>query len=143
MANVTLKVAVCVSPTESVPVTVIELTPTTSGGLQEKLVVVSFAETSLHVTVIGSMPEIVPATVPVVAAYGVLTVAPLDGAVMLRPVITSGGPTVKVVELVVVPEAVTAIGPVVAPTGTGTTIVMLFQLIGAADTPLNVSVLLA
>ena len=37
MANVTLTVAEYESPAESVPVTLMELTPTESGGLQERL----------------------------------------------------------------------------------------------------------
>jgi hypothetical protein len=135
-----LKVAVCVSPAESVPVIVTELTPVDRGGLQEKLVEVSLAATSSHVTAIGSMPEIEPATDPVIVAYGVVIVAPFDGAEIVRPVIVSGGPTVKVFELLDASETVTAIGPVVAPTGTVATMVMLFQLVGVADTPLNVTV---
>jgi hypothetical protein len=141
MANVMLKVPVCESSKESVPVTVMELTPAERGKLQEKLVEVSFANTSLHVTVIGSIPEIDPAMVPVIVAYGVLIVAPFDGPVMLRPVMVSGGPTVKVPELLDTPDTVTTIGPVVAPTGTGATMVMLLQLVGVADMPLNVTVL--
>jgi hypothetical protein len=133
-------VAVCVSPAESVPVTVIELTPADKGGLQEKLVAVSLAAASSHVTTIGSIPEIEPATDPVMVAYGVATVAPFDGAEIVSPVIMSGGPTVKVLELLDTPETVTATGPVVPPTGTAATIVRLFQLVGVAGTPLNVTV---
>ena len=55
----------------------------------------------------------------------------------------SGEPTVKVFELDEAPETVTVIGPVAAPVGTGVTMLMLFQLVGVAATPLKVIVLLA
>lgn len=39
------------------------------------------------------------------------------------------------------PEAVTTTLPVVALAGTGTTMLVLLQLVGVADVPLNVTVL--
>src|SRR5438045_6368962 len=46
------------------------------------------------------------------------------------------------VPLVLVPDAVvTVMGPLVAPLGTGTTICPLFQLVGVATVPLNLTVL--
>src|SRR5258708_3569012 len=51
------------------------------------------------------------------------------------------GETVKFAPLLAKPPTVTTIGPVVAPEGTGTAILVLFQLVGEAVVPLNVTVL--
>src|SRR5689334_5720187 len=60
--------------------------------------------------------------------------APLAGEsdVMLGP-----GVTVKVTPLLVVPPAAIVTGPVVAPAGTGTTMLESLQLVGVAVVPLN------
>ena len=50
-------------------------------------------------------------------------------------------PTMKRTPLLERPPTVTTTFPVVAPAGTGTTIVVAFQLVGVAVTPLNVTVL--
>lgn len=57
-----------------------------------------------------------------------------DRAVML-------GTTLKVRPLLAKPLTVTTTFPVVAPVGTGTTMLVLLQLVGVADVPLNVIVL--
>jgi hypothetical protein len=49
--------------------------------------------------------------------------------------------TVKVTPLLAVPPTITATFPVVAPLGTGTTILVALQLVGVAAVPLNVTVL--
>lgn len=49
---------------------------------------------------------------------------------------------VKVTPALDWPPTVTTTGPVVAPVGTGVTILVLLQLVGAAAVPLNVTVLL-
>jgi hypothetical protein len=49
--------------------------------------------------------------------------------------------TVKFAPLLVTPPTVTSTLPVVAPVGTGTTMVVAFQLVGVAAVPLNVTVL--
>ena len=49
--------------------------------------------------------------------------------------------TVKLTPLLAKPPTVTTTVPVVAPEGTGTTIVVAFQLVGVAAVPLNVTVL--
>jgi hypothetical protein len=51
------------------------------------------------------------------------------------------GTTVNVTPLLGTPFAVTTTGPVVATVGTGTTIVVPFQLVAVATAPLNVTVL--
>jgi len=54
---------------------------------------------------------------------------------------SGGGVTVKGVPLVARPPTTTTTFPVVAPVGTGTTMLVELQLIGAAAVPLNVIVL--
>src|SRR6266436_1114016 len=49
--------------------------------------------------------------------------------------------TVKLTPLLPTPETVTTTFPVVAPLGTGATILVAFQLVGVTAVPLNVSVL--
>jgi hypothetical protein len=51
------------------------------------------------------------------------------------------GVTVKFKPLLATPPTVTTTFPVVAPLGTGATMLVLFQLVGMAATPLNVTVL--
>jgi hypothetical protein len=51
------------------------------------------------------------------------------------------GPTVNGTPLLLVPETITTTLPVVAPMGTGTTILELLQLVGTANTPLKLTVL--
>jgi hypothetical protein len=55
------------------------------------------------------------------------------------PLITGG--TAKIIPLLVALPTTTVTGPVDAPFGTGTTILVLLQLVGAADKPLNRTVL--
>ena len=55
--------------------------------------------------------------------------------------ITGGAVTVKVFELLAVPPTVTITGPVVAPLGTETTMLATLQLVGVAEVPLKVTVL--
>jgi len=51
------------------------------------------------------------------------------------------GATVNAAPLLAKLPTVTTIGPVVAPEGTGTTMLLLLQLVGGAVVPLNVTVL--
>jgi hypothetical protein len=59
-----------------------------------------------------------------------------DGEMLVIP-----GVTMKFPELLATPTLTTK-GPEVAPAGTGATMVVALQLVGGADTPLNVTVLL-
>src|SRR5258708_37850139 len=71
-----------------------------------------------------------------------LTEAPTNPEVGLRLVMLGGGKvTVKVTPLLAVPPTVTTTLPVVAPTGTGTAMLVVRQLAGVAPLPLNVTVL--
>jgi len=69
------------------------------------------------------------------------TVAPFAGAVT----VTTGGVvsdwTVKLTPLLATPPTVTTTLPVVAPVGTGTTMLVALQLVGVAPIPLKVTVL--
>lgn len=56
--------------------------------------------------------------------------------------LTEIGVTVNCNPLLAIPDTVTTTLPVVDPTGTGTTTVLAFQLIGLATVPLKVTVLL-
>jgi hypothetical protein len=49
--------------------------------------------------------------------------------------------TVKLIPLLATPPTVTTTFPVVAPAGTGTTMLPALQLVGVPATPLNVTVL--
>jgi len=62
-----------------------------------------------------------------------------DGGV--KPVMVGGGTTVKLTPLLATPATVTTTFPVVAPVGTGATMLVALQLVGVPAIPLNVTVL--
>jgi hypothetical protein len=64
--------------------------------------------------------------------------APEDGE---RLEMLGGATTVKLVPVLETPETVTTTFPVVAPEGTGATILESVQLVGVAEVPLNLTVL--
>jgi len=66
-------------------------------------------------------------------------IAPADGLRLLM--LGGGGGTVKFTPLLAMPATVTTTLPVVAPAGTGTTMLVALQLVGNAKTPLNATVL--
>jgi len=88
----------------------------------------------LNVTVL--VPCVVPKFVPVI-----VTELPAVPVVGLRLVMLGVGSTVNATPLLAAPETVTTTFPVVAPLGTGTTILVALQLVGVAEIPLNVTVL--
>lgn len=90
------------------------------------------AATPLNVTVL--VPCVAPKLTPVM-----VTDAPIGAAVGLTPVIF--GATLNVSELLNCPFTTTWMGPLVAPTGTATTIDDALQLVGTAKTPLKDTVL--
>jgi hypothetical protein len=72
----------------------------------------------------------------------IVTDVPADPEVRLRLVITGAGRvTAKFKGLLAIPPTVTTTLPDVAPLGTGTTMLVALQLVGVADVPLNVTVL--
>src|SRR5439155_8682673 len=96
--------------------------------------VVCVAATPLNVTVLVPLvpPKPVPAIVTAVAT------GPLVGD---RLVIVGGTLTVNATPLLASPPTVTTTFPVVAPAGTGTTMLVADQVVGVAAMPLNVTVL--
>ena len=98
----------------------------------DQLVVV--ANVPLNVTVL--VPLVAPKFVPVIVTE--VPTAPLVGARLVSVGVTV---TVNVSALLASPPTVTTTFPVVAATGTGTTILVADQLVGAAVVPLNVTVL--
>jgi hypothetical protein len=91
--------------------------------------VVPFRESAL-------LPCGAPNPVPVIATSDPTTPEVGDKLVMLNT-----STTVKLMPLLVTPLAFTTTFPVVAPLGTGTTMLVAFQLVGGASVPLNVTVL--
>src|SRR5713226_3516958 len=93
---------------------------------------VGVAAVPLKVTVLD--PCVAPNVVPVI-----VTESPTAPEVADRLLIF--GATVKVTPLLADPPAVTTTGPVVAPAGTGATMLPALQLVGVAGVPLKVTVL--
>lgn len=71
-----------------------------------------------------------------------MTEVPSGPEVGFRPVMLGVGRTVKDTPLLARPLTVTTTFPVVAPFGTGTTMLVALQLVGGAAAPLKVTVLL-
>lgn len=89
----------------------------------------------LNVTVL--VPGVAPKFVPVI-----VTAPPTGPEVGLSVVILGAGRgTVKFMPLLATPPTVTTTFPVVAPVGTGTTMVVALQLVGTPAVPLNVTTL--
>jgi len=99
------------------------------------LQLVGVAVVPLNLTVL--VPCVAPKFTPVI-----VTDAPANPEVGLKPVILGpGAVTVKLVPLLATPPTVTTTFPVVAPAGTGTTMLVALQLVGVAAIPLNLTVL--
>jgi hypothetical protein len=92
------------------------------------------AEVPLNATVL--VPCVVPKFVPVM-----VTAVPTGPEVGDRFVMLGGTVTVKLTPLLARPPTVTTTLPVVAPVGTATTMLVALQLLGVAEVPLNVTVL--
>src|SRR5437764_1256632 len=106
--------------------------PVTSTTLFRSLVGV--AVVPLNVTVL--VPCVAPKPVPAIVTA--VVTGPLVGD---RLVIVGGTMTVNDMPLLASPPTVTTTLPVVAPDGTGTTMLVADQLVGVAVVPLNVTVL--
>jgi hypothetical protein len=134
LGAVTVKLTpVLVSPftvTNTLPVVALVGTGTTMLVL---LQLVGAAGAPLKVTVL--LPWLVPKFVPLTVTAVPTAPDVGDKLVML------GAGTVKLTPVLVSPLAVTTTLPVVAPLGTGTTMLVLLQLVGAAGTPLKATVL--
>src|SRR5712692_6336679 len=103
------------------------------GAIEAANALVGVAAVPLNVTVL--LPWVVPKFVPVI-----VTDVPTAPAVGFKLVML--GATVKLTPLLATPPTVTTTFPVVAPAGTGATMLVPLQLVGVAAVPLNVTVLL-
>jgi hypothetical protein len=97
-----------------------------------QLVTGSIVPLSVTVLVPCDEPKLVPA---------IVTAVPTGPEVGERPVMLGGTVTVNATGLLATPPTVTTTVPLVAPLGTGTTMLVALQLVGVAATPLNETVL--
>jgi hypothetical protein len=95
---------------------------------------VGAAAAPLKVTVL--VPWLAPKFAP-----AIVTAVPTVPNTGFKLVMLGGGVTVKLTPLLAKPPTVTTAGPLVAPLGTGTTMLVAFQPVGVAAVPLNVTVL--
>src|ERR1043166_4369013 len=98
------------------------------------LPVVGVARVPLNVTALA--PAVVPKFVP-----AIVTAVPIGPDVGLSVVIVGGTVTVNGMPLLARPPTVTTTGPLVAPRGTGTVMLVALHVVGVANVPLNVTVL--
>lgn len=96
---------------------------------------VGVAVVPLKVTAL--LPCVAPKFIPVI-----VTEVPTGPEVGDKLVMLGVDVTVKLTPLLATPETVTTTLPVVAPVGTGATMLVALQLVGVAVVPLNVTVLL-
>lgn len=94
------------------------------------------ADTPLKVTPLTLVPTVGPKFVPLM-----VTTAPIGPDTGLMLDMFGGGVTVKGSPLLAIPPTVTTKFPVVAPAGTGTSILVAVQFVGVPAVPLNVTVL--
>lgn len=134
-AGTTVKLTPLLASPDTVTTTFPVLAPLGTGTeILVELQLVGVAVAPLNVTVL--LPCEVPKFVPVIVT-GAVT-GPDDGD---RPVMAGEGMTVKFTPLLASPETVTTTLPVVAPVGTGTTMLVAVQVVGVAEVPLNVTLL--
>lgn len=134
-----LTLTVNVTPLLAAPPTVTTTLPVvaplgTGTTMLVALQLVGVPAVPLNVTVLD--PWLAPKFVPVTVT-GVATAPEVGFRLEMLGVL----PTVKVNALLATPPTVTTTAPVAAPLGTGTTILLAFQLIGAPAVPLKVTVL--
>jgi len=127
------------TPLLAMPATVTTTLPVTApaGTGTTMLVALQFvgvAAVPLNVTVL--VPCVAPKFVP-----AIVTEVPAAPEVGLRLVMLGGVETINAMALLVTPPTVTTTFPVVAPAGTGAIMDVLFQLVGVAAVPLNVTAL--
>jgi hypothetical protein len=132
---VTLKATPLLAEPPTVTITFPVVAPIGTGTtIEVALQLLGVAAVPLKVTVL--VPWVEPKFVPLI-----VTEVPTEPDVGDSPLIAGGGTTVKVTPLLAEPPTVTITFPVVAPVGTGTTIEVALQLLGVADVPLKVTVL--
>src|SRR5262245_44089678 len=135
IAGVTVKPTPLLGSPPTVTTTLPLVAPAGTGTtMLVALQLVGVAAVPPNVTVL--VPCVAPKVVPVI-----VTGVPTGPAVGVRRVIDGGTVTVNATPLLGKPPTVTTTGPVVAPAGTGTTMLVALQLVGVAAVPLNVTVL--
>src|SRR5713101_7957506 len=134
--GVTVKRTPLLAPPPTVTTTFPVVAPAGTGAtMLVPLQLVGVAAVPLNVTVL--VPCVAPKFVPVI-----VTDVPTTPAVGFKLVMLGGGGvTVKLTPLLATPPTVTTTFPVVAPAGTGATMLVALQLVGVAAVPLNVTVL--
>jgi hypothetical protein len=133
--TVTVKLTPLLATPKTVTTTLPEVAPLGTGTVMlVALQLVGDAAVPLKVTVL--VPCVEPKFTPVI-----VTDVPTAPNVGDKPVMLGAATTVNATPLLAIPETVTTTFPVVAPFGTGTTILVPLQLVGVAATPLNVTVL--
>jgi hypothetical protein len=132
---VTVKLTPLLAAPETVTTTFPVVAPFATGAMIcVVLQLVGVAMIPLKVTMLD--PWVAPKFVPVI-----VTGVPIEPDVGDKVVILGDEATANVTPLEATPEIVTTTGPVVAPEGTGTTMVEALQLVGVAEVPLKVTVL--
>src|SRR5574338_1050937 len=99
---------------------------------------------SLQLVGVAAVSLNVPVLVPCVGRKFVpviVTASPMCALVGVNDRKAGAGITVNVTPLLSAPPTITTTGPVVAPAGTGTAMLVSDQLVGAAVVPLNFTVL--
>jgi hypothetical protein len=133
--TVTVNAAVLLASPPTVTTTLPVVAPAGTGAtmlVADQLVGVATVPLNVTVLVPGVAPKFVPVRVIAVPT------GPLVGERLVR---LGGTVTVNVRLLLARPPTVTTTFPVVAPVGTGTTMLVADQLVGVAVVPLNVTVL--
>jgi len=135
-AATTVKLTPLLATPETVTTTLPVVAPEgTAATTLVALQLVAVAAVPLNFTVLD--PCVVPKFVPVIVTEALTAPVVGDKLVMLGV-----GNTVKLLPLLSTPLACTTTFPVVAPEGTGTTMLVVLQLVGVPDVPLNLTVLL-
>jgi hypothetical protein len=108
----------------------------TGATIWVSLQLVVLATKPLNETELALVPTVGPKFAPLI-----VTTAPTGPDVGLMRVMLGGGVTVKGRPLLAIPPTVATTFPVVAPAGTGTSMLVSLQVFGAASVPLKAAVL--
>src|SRR5947209_6209093 len=134
--TVTVKLTALLATPPTVTTTLPVVAPAGTGAIMlVALQLVGAAAVPLNVTVL--VPCVAPKFAP-----AIVTDVPINPDVGFKLVMLGAGTvSVKLTALLATPPTVTTTLPVVAPAGTGTTMLVALQLVAVAAVPLNVTVL--
>ena len=130
--------------TKNIKLLTFDPTVTVTGPVVAPVGTAAVILTSLHIAAVAEMPLNLIALVPCIAPKffpETVTEVPTEPKLGDRLKIAGVVPAEKTAGLLATPATVTSTFPVVTPVGAGTTIAVAFQLVGAALTPLNATVL--